>query len=110
MEFYEILLEYCSSEKSVFKDEYEKVVEYIDTGHSGKGWDHFDPNLGEIIWPIEEASWLRLAHNGERLRNGIQYFLTYLEDKLGLHSSKNTVSRFLIFQTFLLMKKDDVDE
>ena len=110
MKFYEILLECCSSKKSIFKDEYEKVVEYIDIGHSGKGWDHFDPNLGEIIWPIEEASWLRLAHNEERLRDGIHYFLTYLEDKLGLHSSKNLLSDLIRFQTFLLMKKDDVDE
>ena len=61
VKFYEIFLDYCKKENSIFSDEYNKVIDYIDNGYSGKGWNHYDPNLGDIFWPIEEATWLRLV-------------------------------------------------
>ena len=57
VDFYAEFLKYCRSKKSIFSEEYENLVEYMKIGYSGKGWNHFDSKIGDINWPIEEASW-----------------------------------------------------
>lgn len=51
----------------------------MNSGYSGKGWDHYDMELSDINWPIEELSWLRLTTNKDRLRNDILYFIQKFE-------------------------------
>lgn len=110
IKFYETLLKFCRIKKSMFSEEYEKVVDYIDKGYSGRGWNHHDPKLGDIYWPIEEASWLRLEFNKKRLASETELFLRYLENVHEYHTS-NEISKDLIkFQIFLLTTREDLDE
>jgi radical SAM superfamily enzyme YgiQ (UPF0313 family) len=110
MKFYDSLLEFCSKEDSIFSEEFQKVTMHIDNGYSGKGWDHFDQQLGEITWPIEEASWLRLTKNRDKLQNDIERFLEYCEKKQNYDTSKSILHDLSKFQTFLLTTKDTKSE
>lgn len=110
MKFYETLIEYCRSENSVFSEEFQKIVSYRDGGYAGKGWDHHDPNLGEINWPIEEASWLRLSYDKTKLVNAIESLLNYLEAKLQYSTPKSVIKDLVKFQCFLLTTRDNKDE
>ncbi len=110
MEFYETLLEYCDKEKSIFAQEFEKIIIHRNNGYAGKGWDHHDPQLGEIIWPIEEASWLRLTQNKNNLIDGIHSLLDYVEKKYNYSTPKLILQDLVEFQIFLLTTKDSKDK
>ncbi len=107
MGIYEKFLEYCRSTKSLFSEEYEIVADYIFKGYSGKGWNHNDPRFGNIFWPIEEASWLRLTMSKSKLEKEIFSFLNYLEKNLNLDTGKEKLEDLIKFQTFLLSCEDD---
>lgn len=110
MKFYETLIEYCRSEQSIFSEEFQKIVKYRDDGYAGRGWDHHDSNLGEINWPIEEASWLRLSYDKTRLADAIESLLKYLEKKMQYSTSESTIKELAKFQCFLLTTRDDKNE
>jgi len=110
MEFYELFLKFCRTEQGLFSEEFEKEIDYTNKGYSGKGWDHFDLNLGDIIWPLEEASWLRLATNRKNLSESIHEFLNYLEDSKKYNTSKKILNDLILFQTFSLSTFDDKRE
>lgn len=107
IKFYEIFLDFCRTQESVFSEEYGKIMRFINDGYAGKGWDHHDPDLGDIIWPIEEASWLRLARNKQKLLDGINSLLNYLENKCTYNTSRKILKDLAKFQVFLLTTKDD---
>ena len=109
MKFYEEVIEFCKTEKSIFSEEYEKVIEHRNKGYQGKGWNHCDPNLGDIFWPIEEATWLRLASQKKRTLDGINSLLDYLEKKLGYTTPKEILQDLVKFQLFLISTKEDQD-
>lgn len=62
-EFYDTILQRSRDGFYAFGEEYRRVEEFARNGYAGNGWNHHDPKLGDIYWPIEEASWLRLAEN-----------------------------------------------
>ena len=109
MKFYEEFIEFCKTEKSIFSEEYEKVIEHKNKGYQGKGWNHYDPNLGDIFWPIEEAAWLRLTSQKKRTLDGINSLLDYLEKKLGYTTPKEILQDLVKFQLFLISTKEDQD-
>jgi len=111
MEFYEILLDYCKDDhKSIFSQEFKKMIEVRDNGYAGKGWDHHDPKLGEIIWPIVEASWLRLTFDKSKMLDAINLFLSFLDDKLGYKTSKKILNDLIKFQAFVQTTRDNKEE
>jgi len=106
VKFYEIFLDYCKKENSIFSDEYNKVIDYIDNGYSGKGWNHYDPNLGDIFWPIEEATWLRLVLS-KKLMEHTKLFLKFLEETLNFDTPDEILNDLIKFQTFLITTRQD---
>jgi len=110
MKFYDKFFEFCRTHESIFSEEYNKVVKYIDDGYSGKGWDHYDLVLGDIIWPIEEASWLRLARNRQKLSEAIHSFLNFFENKLSFKTSNTIINDLIKFQVFLLTTREDTND
>ena len=106
-DFYEAFLEFMRSEDSYFAKEYSFIAKYIDKGYSGNGWDHYDLNLGEIYWPVEEATWLRITDNKSRLVNDILKFITFFENKSNLKIPKKIIEDLVQFQIFLLSYYDD---
>ena len=110
LKFFEALLDFCRTHQSIISEEYEKVVQYTNDGCNGKGWDHYDSNLGEIFWPIEEATWLRLVIDKKRLLEAINSFLKYLENRYGYNSSKKLLDDLAKFQIFLLSTRSDLDD
>ena len=89
MKFYQTMLEFSRVEESIFSEEVSKIIEYIDNGYAGKGWDHHDPNLGDINWQIEEASWLRLTYDKNHLQSSIGTLLSFIENKFNYSSPRS---------------------
>lgn len=110
MKFYEIFLEYCRNSESMFSVEYNIVKKYIDNGYDGKSWNYYEPSLGDIFWPIEEATWLRLTESKEKLLEGIMLFLNYFEKRCMYDTSNNILDDLAKFQVFLLTIKNDTRE
>ena len=81
MAFYHAFFEYCQSNESIFSKEVEIVTKYLDDGLSGKGWDHIEPKFGDINWPIEEASWLRLVPDIQVFKEETKKFNGFLFKK-----------------------------
>ena len=106
VKFYEIFLDYCKKENSIFSDEYNKVIDYIDNGYSGKGWNHYDPNLGDIFWPIEEATWLRLVLS-KKLMEHTKSFLKFLEETLNFDTPDEILNDLIKFQIFLITTRQN---
>jgi len=107
MKFYEVFLDFCRNNKSIFADVYKIVKKHIDDGYAGKGWNYQEPELGDINWPIEEATWLQLSKEKQKLWRAINSFLYYFENKLGYKSSNELLEDLTRFQVFLLSTKDD---
>ena len=110
MQFFDILFEYCRSEDSIFSDELKIVENDIDNLFEGKGWDHYDTELGDVNWPIEEASWLRIVPDKQILTDESGLFLKFLENKMEYNTPSNVLEDLIKFQVFLLSTRDVVEE
>ena len=110
MKFYDHFIDFCRSEKSIFSEEYDKVSKYIDDGYAGKGWNHHDPDLGDIFWPIEEATWLRFTSDKERLSSGLIQFIKYLNVMRNYSIENEIILDLISFQVYLLMLWEEKSE
>ena len=108
--FYEVFLEFCRTAKSVFSDEVNHVIEFRDGGYTGKGWDEYDPKLGDIIWPIEEASWLRLTYNEEKFHRDTERLISFIDKKFNLNTPEKLLNDLVKFEVFTLSVRDNKDE
>ena len=108
--FYEVFLEFCRTAKSVFSDEVNHVIEFRDGGYTGKGWDEYDPKLGDIIWPIEEASWLRLTYNKEKFHHDAERLVSFIDKKFNLNTPEKLLNDLVKFEVFTLSVRDNKDE
>jgi hypothetical protein len=103
MIFYESVLEYCRTNNTLFSKEYDLLEKHIDDGYSGKGWAHYDSNLGDLSWPFEEASVARfLRLENDVLFNEIKQFAQFLENKINCCSKPGILNDLIKFQIFLL--------
>lgn len=111
MEFYETLLQYGKNEKSFFSKEFYLLEKHMDQGYSGNGWSHYDLELGDLSWVLEEASaarFLRLDTN--ILFTEIQKFVEFLENKEEFHSKSEILDDLIKFQIFLLTTREHLEE
>jgi radical SAM superfamily enzyme YgiQ (UPF0313 family) len=110
IDFYEDFLNFCRTQKSLFSSEYEKAVEHANKGYSGNGWNAYDPQFGDLNWPFDEASFLRLVWNKDKLLDGMRDFLKYLETKHNYDTLNNILNDLTRFQVFLLTTRDELDD
>jgi putative methyltransferase len=111
MTFYETILEYCQIKNSLFSKEYELLEKHIDDGYSGKGWAHYDSDLGDISWPFEEASVARfLLLEDDVLHNEIKQFTQFLKNKVNCFLQPDILDDLIKFQVFLLTLRQYLDE
>ena len=107
VKFFEIFLEFCRTKESVFSHEYDRVIEFRNNGYAGKGWDEIDTTIGEIIWPMEEASWLRITYDVEKFSTGLDLLVEFVEEKLNLKNSKKVLDDLTKFQLFMLTTRNN---
>ncbi|HIA09635.1 MAG TPA: radical SAM protein, partial [Candidatus Nitrosopelagicus sp.] len=108
--FYEVFMEFCCTAKSIFSDEVNHVIEFRDGGYTGKGWDEYDPKLGDIMWPIEEASWLRLTYNKEKFHQDAERLVSFIDKKFNLNTPEKLLNDLVKFEVFTLSIRDNKDE
>lgn len=108
--FYDVFLDYCKTQNSIFSEELKKVEAHAENGYSGKGWNHYDPKLGNIYWPIEEASWARLSWDDQMLTKNIELFLNFLENVRKYNTDKNILQDLIRWNVFLLTTRTHNNE
>ena len=110
MKFYDSFLEFCKTKESIFSREYEKLTKHVDNGYGGKGWSHHDSQLGDLIWPFDEASFLRLVLDKNKLIDGLENFINYIEQSHEFNTDYNILKDLIKFQVFLLTTRNDLEE
>ena len=95
---------------SIFQTEFNIVKEYVNKGYSGEGWNHYDPELGDIFWPIEEASFLRFIKNEDVLKQDIGKLVEFLEQEIGTKTDEKIIKSLIDFQLFLITTREKTDE
>ena len=110
MKLFEVFLQFCRDEDTDFAEVYRIVKKYIDTGYAGKGWNYYDKELGDINYPIEEVTWLKLTIDSSKLQDNTVLFLRYLENKLDFNTDINELVDLAKFQSFVLTTKNDKRE
>lgn len=108
MQFFELFFRFCQDNpESIFAVELEKVRKYSDEGYAGNGWDHYDPQLGEIVWPMEEASWLRLTWNKAGLIEDLTRLVTFVESTMNYKTDDGIIRDLIKFQIFVQNTRED---
>ena len=107
--FYEYFVNYCEDTNGLFSNEFRILNDYITVGYQGGGWNHYDPNLAPIYWPIEEATWLRCVSNSSQLRKEVLGFLVWLEEKLDCDTEMLMLEDLVRFQIFILSVMDHME-
>jgi len=111
MKFYEIFFEFCKNEtETIFSKELQTVKKYRNDGYKGKGWDHIDTDLGEIVWPIYEASWLRLTYHKDRYISDIKKLVSFIEKYMEYDTDAQILNDLIKFQVFVQNTRDDTVE
>jgi radical SAM superfamily enzyme YgiQ (UPF0313 family) len=101
--FYERLALFAmSNPESLLGREYLGAIRHAEKGYGGAGWGQQDESLGEITWPIEEASWLRLVRSGERWEKEIREFVYVAYVKDASESERGIIEDLVNFQCFLI--------
>jgi radical SAM superfamily enzyme YgiQ (UPF0313 family) len=78
-DFYEDLVRFALSyESHILKDELLFNRNMLDEVLKGKGFDQFVDGCGDVSWPMEEASFIRLTCGRKRLYEEIFRFLMFL--------------------------------
>ncbi len=110
IDFYTIFIEFCKNNpETTFGQEYKTLIDYVDKGYAGGGWNHYDPSLASIFWPIEEATWLRCVRNKNTLIKETLSFVKYLESKNSYKTKNNILTDLVNFQSFILMVMEEKD-
>ena len=108
MNFFELFFKFCDQfPDSAFAHEFKKVKEYRENGYAGNGWDHHDPNLGDILWPMVEASWLRMAYHKDKLYESISQFVLFIESRMDFGTSEKILNDLIKLQIFVQNTRDD---
>ena len=104
--FYEFILKHIAGGKTVFSSEYRRFTKYIEGGYEGYGWTHKDEELGEITWPYEEASWLRIVNSD--LVNELKTFIAEIYRYMNVKQREEDVLNSLCeFQAFMLTSRSE---
>ena len=106
IEFIKLLLDFCQVSTNNFSKEFSIVEKYVKDGFDGVGWNHLDSNLGNIVWPIEEASWLRLTYNKDILEKELNDFIQFVEKTKSYETSSKITTDLIKFQIFLLTTRN----
>ena len=102
LEFYKSIFEFADTRSSIFSEEISRVRKNINKGFSGKGWGEYDQGLGDIWWPIEEASWLRLTSDAKSLEKEICSYAKFICKKHDFELNSQQLEDLACFQVFLL--------
>lgn len=108
--FYDVLGEF-SRTSSLFGYEYKMAMDTAEKGYSGGGWEHFDPTLGSICWPVEEASWLRLTRDKQALKSEIERFLSFfVASNKEIEFNKDELEDLINFHIFTINSAQEIIE
>jgi hypothetical protein len=90
--FYMLLLNFCEVNKSLnLSKELNNVDIILNKALLGKGFGQTIEEFSEIVWPIEEASYLRISNNLDAIFSEIKFFIESLVVSNKLEINENLI-------------------
>lgn len=102
--FYEALVTFACDQMghSVLGEEYEQTWTTVKRAVDGHPWDMFVPDAGPIIWPTEEASFVRIGTQKPRLAQDLMMCVQELARRQGIWFDEPLVTDLIRYQLFLV--------
>lgn len=102
--FYEKLLEYAAaSPRTLLGREYAFVRDLVENVLRGASWEQVIPEFGNVTWPTEEATFLRLVEKKELFYTELEDFLKQLDTKFGWQINSNLMEDLMNWQKVIVM-------
>jgi len=106
--FYNFLLEWMrGAPNSNLGDEYRNVLSICESGMLGGDWGQVDYRFGNIIWPTEELTFLRLVTDYQNTYKELAVFFVNLLRQRSSHFISSIVVNLIDYQKNLLIRPDD---
>jgi putative methyltransferase len=106
--FYNALLEWMqATPNSNLGDEYRNVLSICESGMRGGDWGQIDYRFGNIIWPTEELTFLRLVTDYQNTYKEIAVFFVNLLRQCSSQYISSIVVNLIDYQKNLLIRPDD---
>jgi radical SAM superfamily enzyme YgiQ (UPF0313 family) len=97
--FYMFLLNFCEVNKSLnLSKELNNVDIILNKALNGKGFGQTIEEFSDIVWPIEEASYLRISNNIDIIFSELKYFIESLLIANKLEINDNLIKDLINFQ------------
>ena len=98
-EFYQRLLKYAEDRPDTFLGrQFTRTVEGVEKAVKGGHWGVVEPRFGDIIWPIEEATFLNVACDKDSFYSAISEFMGGLVADNGWSTDETLLSQLLDYQ------------
>lgn len=102
--FYEKMLEYAAAcPQTLLGREYASVRDLVENVLRGAGWEQVIPEFGNVTWPTEEATFLKLVENKDVFYTELVDFLKQLDAEFGWHINPNLMNDLMIWQKVIVM-------
>ena len=107
-EFYSSLLVWLSEHlDSYLGKEYLTMARVLNMGMCGGDWGQVDERFGNIIWPTEEMSFLRLIVDIDSVEGELRNFIMLLLANRNYHITTSLLNALVAYQAKMLIRPDD---
>ena len=102
-DFYENLINHFSGDnQSEIGKQVSLISEIVSKFKNGGRMDVVLPEFGEIYWPLEEASFLKLITNKKKFYKEVRFFLNDLSSKFGLKAENELLDDLVLYQSSIM--------
>ena len=103
-EFYQQLLEYAHNHpETLLGKEYNRTAEAVEKAVHGGHWGVVDLKFGDIIWPIEEATFLDVACSKDTFYQEISLFIEQLVSDNVWQVENQLINQMLDYQKHMII-------
>ena len=92
---------------SYLGQEYLQMCRVLDRGMRGGDWGQVDQRFGNIIWPTEEMSFLRIMADIVAVEKDLKRFLMLLMAKCNYSITPSLLNNLIDYQTRMMIRPDD---
>lgn len=103
-EFYLQLLDFSRSHPdTLLGKEYTRTTEAVEKAVKGGHWGVVDPKFGDVIWPIEEATFLNITCDKDNFYKGIGDFIRELASSNNWTIDNSLLEQMLEYQNKMII-------
>ena len=103
-DFYQEFLDYCQANpETLVGQEFLTIKEIVAKGSIGGRLDVLIPKFGDVLWPLEDASFLNFISQKARFYGEILVFLKFLRDKHRLGIPEGLLENMVVYCSAMMV-------